>query len=531
MSFDPQSTHSRSQPAPIFVSPAMLSMILVVAVFLFATYHAFSTQQFSWLALIPSIPLAVYLINRKDVFFLMIVGFTAANIWVPLAGNDVPIHISMRLALCVVLIGTSIITRQGGGKWDLLRLSTTGWLVIILATMMARGTGIRQLGSSLWGGKNYVLLFSAVFFFLIVPRFIQLTRNQWKWIIAMLVLLPVIPLAADLLYIASGGKLYFLYYVFKPGGGVAETVTSITDESSAWRVQGVAQIDLLLPLFVVSPWLGRSPHGKMILALMFSVTIILGGLSGFRGTLLRIIGLTIIYLWFRHPGRRVSMLVVTLSIFLGLVGVAHFAGRSFPPPVQRVMTVLPYANVDPFIRMNADHSSNWRIKIWDDVIRTELRPHLILGRGFSFNPNKLFPLRTQYFEEWQVIQNAVTTGDFHSGPLIATVLFGLPGFAFLLLIMFSALLKHWRIHHLEWQDPLLRHIHFVFFASFLYSTLSFLLIYGDLSFMMIGYFMTLTFMEILAAGRQRDEENQRDGDSTQPKLVSEPTRNRVIRFT
>ena len=527
MSFDKRTP--TSSPPPIYVSPALISMILVVCVFLFATWQGFSTQQLAWLATIPGIPLAVFFLNRRDYFFLTIIIFTAADIWMPVAGNNVPFHIFLRLIFVAGIIGASIISRPPAGRWDVPRISLVCWMVIILVTVAVRGTGIRQLGSPLWGGRNYIILLAMLLFFLVIPLSVRLSRRQWIAIPVMMALLPIIPVLADLLYILSGGKLYFLYYIFKPGGGVAEAANTLMDQESGWRIQGASRVDLLLLLLLAMPWLGRSPHGKIISAFLFMAALALASLGGFRGALLASIGVTLIYAWYRAPHRRMLIISAVLALVMMLIAVAHFAAMSLPSPVQRVLSIVPFARVEPMVEIDANFSSRWRLRIWEETLRTEVRPHLIVGRGFCFDPNRLIPQYGPYMDEWSDTQNNVTNANFHSGPLSSLVLFGVPGFLCLLVFMISSVLKHLRIHRMDWHDPLLQHIHFVFLCYFLYSTLSFHLIYGDLTLSMIRYLSLLCLLEML--GNTRREEVDRNPVEAPPApLISEPVRTRAIRY-
>lgn len=527
MSFD-KST-STSSPPPIFVSPALISMILVVCAFLFATWHAFSTQNFAWLAIIPGIPLAVFFLNRRDYFFLTIIFFASANIWMPIMGNDVPIDIFLRLVLVLGILGATIISRAPAATWDLPRISLVVWAAIVLMTMAIRGSGIRQLGSPLWGGKGYIILLTMMLFLLVIPRNVRLTRKQWISVPIMIAILPIVPLLADLLYIFSGGKLYFLYYIFQPSGGVTEATTSLLDQDLGWRIKGTSRLDLLMLLLIAMPWLGRSPHGKISATILFVISLGLASLGGFRGALLTGIGIALIYAWYRTVNRKLIFFAIIFAAGMGLITVGRFLGTSLPSPLQRVLTIVPFSRVDPIVEIDAAYSSRWRLQIWEETLRTEVRPHLIVGRGLCFDPNRLIPQYGPYLDEWSVTQNAVVNGNFHSGPLSALVMFGVPGFICLLVFMVSAIVKHLRIQRMQWHDPLLQQVHFVFLCYFLYATVAFYLLYGDLTFMMIRHLSFLCILEMLGNTR-REEVDQMPEETSPAPLVAEPVRARAIRY-
>ncbi|MFO1523985.1 MAG: O-antigen ligase family protein [Kiritimatiellia bacterium] len=456
--------------------------------------------------------------------------FTSANIWIPLAGNDLPTHILLRLIMVVAMVGAAIISRPPARGWDAPRISALCWIAIIMTTMAVRGTGIRQLGSSLWGGKDYIYLLGMLFFLIAIPPSVRLSRKQWIAVPIIMALLPIAPLLADLLFINTGGKLYFLFYLFKPGSGVAETTTMLLDNETGWRIQASSRLDILMVLLLALPWAGRQLHGKIVCFCVFLSALAVSSLGGFRGGLLSILGVTIIYAWLRAPQRRVTILAAMVSGFLGLVSVAYLLGPHLPSPVQRVLTIVPFSRVDPIVRIDADRSSSWRVEMWRDILQTEVRPHLVVGRGFSFDPNKLTPRFGRDIDQWASLQNFIISGNFHNGPLSALVLFGIPGLLTLLVLMFSSIAKHLRIHKMEWHDPVLQHIHFIFLCYFIYSTLAFLLIYGDLAPWMSNYLSILCLMEILGHTR-REEVDALPVHEVPGPLVPEPVRQRAIRYT
>ena len=348
MSLDRNQGAGKQAPA-IFVSPALVSMILVVGLFLLVTWHAFSTQRFAWLALIPGIPAAVFLINRRDLFLMVIVFFTEANIWLPLAGNDVPFHIFMRLALIGILVATSILNRHARSRWDITRIATVAWLVVILATMAIRGSGIKQLGSHLWGGKNYIILVTALLFYLFIPAHIRFTRKQWLTAMVFAALLPLISLLADILYVQSNGRLYFLYYIFKPGEAIsAATDVFLEEVGGIWRFKGASQLDLLLICLLLTPKFGKSPHGKVILALLFIGSVFTAAFSGFRGSFIRIATITLAFMWISQPRQRGRLVFISLAAVGAMAVLSMTIGRSLPPRCSACSPSFPWRTSTPW---------------------------------------------------------------------------------------------------------------------------------------------------------------------------------------
>jgi len=337
---------------------------------------------------------------------------------------------------------------------------------------------------------------------------------------------------ADVLYVQTNGKLYFLYYIFKPGDAIGATTSAMVEEAGGiWRFQGASQLDLLMLCLLLSPRLGKHPHGKVILALLFFGSVVTAAFSGYRGSFVKIAFIVLAFLWLSRPRQRGRLVLLSLAAGACLMVVAMTFGRALPQPIQRVLSIVPMADIDPLVRLDAEGSSAWRLEIWNLALRSEVRPHLILGRGLCFNPNQLIPQFTVRQETWETIQNSVTTGAFHSGPLSILVSFGIPGLLLLLVITISARIKHWRIHYKPWHDEWLRLVHLILLAYSLHMVFGFWFIYGDLGLLMVQYFIMLTFMEMLAATREEEVDLKEFVEAEPPKLISEPLRTRVIRFS
>src|SRR5713226_9167687 len=97
-----------------------------------------------------------------------------------------------------------------------------------------------------------------------------------------------------------------------------------------------------------------------------------------------------------------------------------------PLSVQRSLSMLPL-EIDPAARADADASSQWRLEMWK-VLLPQVRQYFFLGKGYAIDPADLYltgeSMRrglAKSFEE------AIVSGDYHSGVLSILIPFGVFG--------------------------------------------------------------------------------------------------------
>ncbi len=208
--------------------------------------------------------------------------------------------------------------------------------------------------------------------------------------------------------------------------------------------------------------------GKPWRAIIFAASIFGGLLGGFR-SLVIIFVLTFAVLFYLERLHHTRMLPV--FIFIGLLGGAltiTFANR-MPFAVQRSLAFLP-VNIDPAARMSAVVSSEWRLKMWRELI-PQVPEYLILGKGYSFSGRELTTMQdTQSGESTQLV------GNYHNGPLSVLIPFGIFGMIGFLWFLWAGLRVTYQ--NCQFGDPAYRSANNFLFAFFFVKVVIFFAVFG-----------------------------------------------------
>jgi O-antigen ligase len=136
--------------------------------------------------------------------------------------------------------------------------------------------------------------------------------------------------------------------------------------------------------------------------------------------------------------------MVMLGIVLVAIGLPLV--EKLPLTVQRSLSFLPI-EVNPIARLDAVNSSEWRLKMWREVIPT-ISQYLLLGKGYSINVREL-----EQAMDFPTLNGAsdgnpyTVASDFHSGPLSVIIplgIFGAIAFLWFLASAFRVLFNNYR---------------------------------------------------------------------------------------
>ena len=120
--------------------------------------------------------------------------------------------------------------------------------------------------------------------------------------------------------------------------------------------------------------------------------------------------------------------------------------EKLPITIQRSLSFLPL-RLDPVARYAAEASTDWRLRMWREVM-PEFPRYLLLGKGYAINPNELATVSDTIGRAGDTgEERAILVGDFHNGPLTLIVplgIFGALGFLWFLGASFRVLLYNYR---------------------------------------------------------------------------------------
>jgi O-antigen ligase len=205
--------------------------------------------------------------------------------------------------------------------------------------------------------------------------------------------------------------------------------------------------------------------------------VLLSLIGGFRSVLLAQALLFLVMFTLEGFWRtRMAVALVVLAL-LGVVLLALTA-HHLPIAFQRSLSILPF-DIDPAVRLDAQMSSEWRIKMWK-VLWAEIPKYFWLGKGYVANATDYFLIldstRRGLAESYEI---SMLAGDYHNGPLSVIIPFGIWGvltFGAFWVVAARVLRANYR-HGRPELILINRFLLAVFWADLIF----FLLIFGDLT--------------------------------------------------
>ena len=209
--------------------------------------------------------------------------------------------------------------------------------------------------------------------------------------------------------------------------------------------------------------------------LLFLAVAFVSFTGGYRSVPI-ILGLILVFLFHLEGLFRSKLMPFFVMLGVVLVAVGLPLVDKLPLMVQRSLSFLPI-EVNPIVRQNAEASSEWRLKIWREVVPT-IPQYLLVGKGYSINVREL-DQATDFSELNGSEDGSVATlaSDFHSGPLSVIIplgFFGVVGFLWFLAAAFRVLLYNYRYGEAEYHR-----INIFLLAYFTVRVIYFIAIFGS----------------------------------------------------
>lgn len=346
--------------------------------------------------------------------------------------------------------------------------------VVVMTAVLTGGTGLSILGSKTFGGKKYFFIFAAIAgYFALTAQCIPKERAKFYTILFFLSGLTAV--VGNFAYMA-GPSFYFLFALFPVEGVISQAIASEGVGDNVVRISGLAvscfavYCALLASNGIREVFNVRKPW-KMALLLLAAFAGLLGG---FRSVMV-IFSLIFIFLFYIEGLHRTRFLPLFIGgiIFVAVIFLPFVS--KLPFSVQRALSVLPI-KVDPVARMDAQHSSEWRLQMWKIVV-PQIPQYLLKGKGYTINPTDLYLAEQMAkFGLGESSDIAILAGDYHSGPLSLIIpfgIFGVIGFIWFLGASLQALYRNYR-----YGDPSLQRVNTFLFAYFLAKTVFFFSIFG-----------------------------------------------------
>lgn len=342
-------------------------------------------------------------------------------------------------------------------------------LVVYVTGWFSGGFGMRIFGSSVMGGRRYLYVFGAVLGCLAMLS--QRIPPERAVLYAGLFFLGSLANAIGDTVNLVNPAFYFIYWVFPvqgdPGVGNQGPARFVASSVAA----------LGLYCFVLARYGLRESLNLRYgwrLVLLAGVTLLTMA-GGFRSALLLMAMIFALLYYFEGLVRS----KYTAGLFAGalvltalLVPFAH----KLPLPMQRSLAVLPL-DLDYAARLDAQASTDWRVQMWKAVL-PEVPKYLWFGKGLSIDDRELelTSLSARMGLDIQAAA-AVTTGNFHNGPLTILIPFGVWGAAAWLWFLAASLRALY--YNYLYGDENLKRLNTFLLAYFLARAIVYFFIFGN----------------------------------------------------
>jgi hypothetical protein len=352
-------------------------------------------------------------------------------------------------------------------------------LVALGTAQLTGGIGLHALGNSTMGGKKYVFLLAGILsYFALTAR--RIPPHQAGLYVALFFLGGCFSVMGDLGSIIPS-SFYFIFLIFPPD------LSTLADSTGTMRFGGVSMaasafFSYMLARYGIS---GIFRAGKLWRPVVFILFTTLGFFGGFRSMLINC-ALVFLILFFLEGLHRTRML--PMLVFFGLLAAAvclPMANR-LPFTFQRVLSFVPMIDIDEGVRIEAQDSLDWRIKMWKALL-PRVPQYLLLGKGYAISQEdwQLMGTDTAFQSIDPAEQGLALAGDYHSGPLSVILPFGIWGVIAFLWFLIAGV---WALHQNRlYGDPALHTINTFLFALFLAKIIYFIFIFGALAFEMMSF--------------------------------------------
>ncbi len=332
--------------------------------------------------------------------------------------------------------------------------------IMLVTARLTGGLGLHTLGSSVYGGKKYILLLVSIMgYFALTARPIPVEKA--KLYVGLFLLGGLTSMIGDL-YPIFPPWAQFIFWFFSPNGELFsdDFVFGVT-RLGGLGVAGSAVCYYMLARYGIR---GIFLSGKISRTVVFLLILPVGLLGGFRSAVLTFI-LIFGVLFFLEGLHRTKYLVAFGAVTaIGFALLIPTASR-LPFTFQRALAFLPL-QLDPIAKASAEDSLRWRFDMWEAVL-PRVPKHLLLGEGYSIAQTDYNTMMTrgtafQAFDPSE--QGLALAGDYHNGFLSIVLPFGIWGIIGFLWFELAAL---WALRaNFRFGDQSLKTVNAFLYAEF-----------------------------------------------------------------
>jgi hypothetical protein len=412
------------------------------------------------------------------------------------------------MGLAAVSFTISVLQYMLNRKMKFLPAPTVTWplifltAIILITAWLTGGFGAKIFGGDTYGGKRYfVILATVIGFFAIINRRIPPKRAN---LYVTLFFVGTATVAIGELPGLLPSYLHFLFEFF-PVANLSALIdqNSVIEQTALIsRIGGFAGLATgffcaMLARYGIRGILDMTKPWR---AAAFCFFVLLGLSTGFRSTLLLFL-LTIALLFYMERLHHTQLLLPVVLVSLAGVGLMSLFASRLPLAFQRSLAVLPFVQIDPIARADAQGSTDWRLEMWQDLV-PQIPQYLLVGKGYAFSG-------TEQFQVGRGLEGFELTGDYHNGPLSVILPFGIFGSIAFVWLMVAGIRVFYQNYH--FGDPDHHTINTFLFAYFVVRVFLFFTVAGSL------HSDLLAFLGLLGLSISLN------GGVAKPVVVTEPT--------
>jgi hypothetical protein len=344
-----------------------------------------------------------------------------------LGGSFNTFQIMMMLGVVKFVLEDMVIRRTSQPEIERIDiLLIAGFMAVLVLHGVHDRFGMRFLGSSVWGGRNYVNVFVGLTAFFVIQS-VPMNRKLWNKLPYVVLAVISFDLVVAIVTSVFPSSIYFVYpfYSAVSNSSLQEAITGTTEVTG--RIGAFGNFGFILILIILASIslrrLFHPSHLFRLLALGAGFIAVL--FSGFRSTVLNTV-IGVVLAGIRDLKFGVLLLLPILgAAFLGISMLNEIA--PLPRQIQRGLAFLP-GNWDPQMALDAEASNDFRWRVWTLWAKDFFPRHPILGRGFGFKSE--WVQRDTDLGRANDYQQMVETGNTHNGFLAALDAVGILGTIF-----------------------------------------------------------------------------------------------------
>ena len=449
---------------------ALMTYVLVIPVALMLGYMLSDPLQYSTFATVGTV-LAILLfpILLRWHHPLLLLTWNMGGTMVFIKGQP-----EMWMLMVAISLGISIIHRalvREGTFIFVPRVVLPLLAIVAVALVTAKlteGFGLRTFGGDVYGGKKYIFLVGAVLAYFAITA-IRIPPEKAGLAVGLFYLGAMARCLGDMYHFAPAW-LEPLFWIFQPTRapeGQWEQITRLVGVTTA----GNALFFFLMVKFGIR---GIFLSGRPWRMIPVAVAVAMALSGGFRSALLTIALLFTIQFFLEGMHRTKLLPILTAVGIFGFVLLIPVASK-LPFGFQRTLAILQLP-VDPIAKHDAQHSTDWRLKLWAAVL-PQVPDYLLLGKGYALSRRDYEMSGSTAIKTIDAAQQDLAlAGDYHNGPLSVVMPFGLWGVAAFTWFLWAAGRVVYNAY--RFGDARLRTINTFLWAVFLTNLLRFTFIYG-----------------------------------------------------